>query len=52
MKFIRLLAIAASLILLGIVLSVDLGNFALKLALIITLSGIAGFWYYQKDLRE
>jgi hypothetical protein len=51
MKLFRLFAITTSLILLGLVLCAEVSSFALKSALIITLSGTAVFWYYQKDLR-
>jgi len=51
MKQIRLLAILASSILLGLVINSDLDSLLLRVALIITLASVILFWYFQKDLR-
>ena len=49
---IRLLAIFTSSVLMGLVISSDLGSYILKGFLLITLVGVALFWYYQKELRD
>jgi len=51
MKQIRLLAILASSILLGLVINSDLDSLLLRIVLIISLTSVILFWYFQKDLR-
>jgi hypothetical protein len=51
MKTIRLLAIFASSVLLGLVINSDLESLLLRIVLIISLSSVVLFWYFQKDLR-
>jgi hypothetical protein len=51
MKTIRLLAIFASSILLGLVINSELDSLLLRIVLIISLTSVVLFWYFQKDLR-